>query len=109
MFGTGQSNEIAVFKDRIEIYNPGSFPTGITPEIFIQGNSRPVRRNPLITRILYYSKDMESFATGLKRIYTVCKEINYGIFVFEQNANIQSVNIHNEINDLHYESVNVVL
>ena len=35
MFGTGQSNEIAVFKDRIEIYNPGPFPNGVTPETFI--------------------------------------------------------------------------
>jgi len=63
-----------VFKDRIEIYNPGPFPTGVTPEIFIKGNSRPVKRNPLITRTLYYSKDMESFATGLKRIYTACEK-----------------------------------
>lgn len=32
------------------------------------GNQRPIRRNPLIARTLYYSKDMESFATGLKSI-----------------------------------------
>ncbi len=36
------------------------------------GNQRPIRRNPLIARTLYYSKDMESFATGLKRIKDVC-------------------------------------
>ena len=85
MFGSGQSNEVAVFKDRIEIYNPGPFPTGVTPEVFIEGNSRPVRRNPLITRTLYYSKDMESFATGLKRIYTACKEAGCRV-EFEQQA-----------------------
>ena len=58
-------------------------PAGLTPEIFINGKSRPVRRNPLITRTLYYSKDMESFATGLKRISVVCR--NAGCKVeFEQ-------------------------
>lgn len=36
------------------------------------GNQRPIRRNPLIARTLYYSKDMESFATGLKRIKDAC-------------------------------------
>lgn len=38
-----------------------------------EGNMAPVRRNPLITRTLYYSKDMESFATGLKRIHDLCE------------------------------------
>lgn len=73
MFEGGQSNEIAIFKNRIEIYNPGPFPANKTPESYLQGNQRPVRRNPLIARTLYYSKDMESFATGLKRIKDVCE------------------------------------
>jgi len=72
MFECGQSNEIAIFKNRIEIYNPGAFPADKTPESYVSGNQRPIRRNPLITRTLYYSKDMESFATGLKRIKNAC-------------------------------------
>ena len=32
----------------------------------------PIRRNPKIARILYYSKDIESFGTGLKRIADAC-------------------------------------
>ena len=46
------------------------------PEDFISGDERPVRRNPLITSILYYSKDVESFGTGLKRIADACNEAN---------------------------------
>ena len=72
MFDSGQSNEITIFKNRIEIYNPGPFPTNKTPESYVIGNQRPIRRNPLIARTLYYSKDMESFATGLKRIKNAC-------------------------------------
>lgn len=67
-YSTGQSNEVAIYKDRIEIYNPGHFPDGYEPKDFIENPERPVRRNPRIARILYYSKDIESFGTGLKRI-----------------------------------------
>ena len=72
-------------KNRIEIYNPGAFPSGPTPEIFIEGKSRPIRRNPLIARTFYYSKDMESFATGLKRISAACTEAGCKV-EFEQQA-----------------------
>lgn len=69
---SGQSVEVAIYRSFIEIYSPGNFPKGVTPEQFINEIRKPIRRNPLITRTLYYSKDMESFATGLKRIQDVC-------------------------------------
>ena len=71
-YSTGQSNEVAIYKDRIEIYNPGAFPEGFEPQDFIDRPERPIRRNPKIARILYYSKDIESFGTGLKRIAEAC-------------------------------------
>jgi ATP-dependent DNA helicase RecG len=72
-YSTGQSNEVAIYKDRIEIYNPGAFPEGFEPQDFIERPERPIRRNPKIARILYYSKDIESFGTGLKRIADACE------------------------------------
>lgn len=71
-----QSVEVAVFKSRIEIYNYGAFPEQVSPEQFVSGNERPIRRNPLICKTLYFSKDMETFATGLKRISDYCTEAN---------------------------------
>ena len=65
---------MAIYKDRIEIYNPGAFPEGREPQDFIDNPQRPIRRNPKIARALYYSKDIESFGTGLKRIAEVCQE-----------------------------------
>ena len=73
-YASGESNEVAIYKDRVEIYNPGAFPDGYDPQYFIEQPSRPIRRNPLIARTLYYSKDIESFGTGLKRIADVCEE-----------------------------------
>jgi len=69
-----KGNEICLFRDRIEIYNPGSFPEGLTPKDFIKGEERSVLRNPLIAEIFYYSKDIEKFGTGLKRIYDECRD-----------------------------------
>ena len=71
---SAQSVEVAIYKSFIEIYSPGKFPNHVTPEQFITEVRKPIRRNPLITRTLYYSKDMESFATGLKRIHDACRE-----------------------------------
>ena len=69
-----QAVEVAIYRSYIEIYSPGNFPDHVSPEQFISEERKPIRRNPLITRTLYYSKDMESFATGLKRIYDACTE-----------------------------------
>ena len=71
-YGTGQNNEVSIYKDRVEIYNPGTFPAGYEPEDFISGRERPIRRNPLIAQTLYYSRNVESFGTGLKRIADAC-------------------------------------
>ena len=64
---------MAIYKDRVEIYNPGTFPEGLEPRDYIERVERPIRRNPKIARILYYSKDIESFGTGLKRIADACE------------------------------------
>lgn len=74
LYNNNQCNEIDIFKDRIEIHTTGGFPKGHTPEEFLDGTKKAVRRNKLITGVLYYSKDMETFATGLKRIKDLCED-----------------------------------
>ena len=74
LYDNNQCNEIDVFKNRIEIHTTGGFPKGHNPEEFLEGNKKAIRRNKLITGVLYYSDDMETFATGLKRIKDLCNE-----------------------------------
>ena len=74
-YSSGESNEVAIYKNRIEIYNPGTFPEGLEPQDYIERVERPIRRNPKIARILYYSKDIESFGTGLRRIAEACEKV----------------------------------
>ena len=63
--------------NRIEIHTTGGFPKGHTPEELLDGNKKAIRRNKLITGVLYYSYDMETFATGLKWIKDLCDEAAY--------------------------------
>lgn len=69
-----QAVDISIYKSFIDVYSPGVFPQNLEPERFIREIVRPPRRNPLITKTLYYSKDMEALATGFKRIDSECSE-----------------------------------
>ena len=73
LYTSSQNNEITIYSNRIEIYNPGTFPEGLTPQDFIEGYERSVKRNPLLAQLMYYTKDIESFGTGLKRITKACE------------------------------------
>ncbi len=76
-----EANKISIFQNRVEIWNPGNFPEGMTPEDYIKGEEESVLRNPLIARILYYSRDIEKWGSGLKRMYDECNskgvEVNF--------------------------------
>ena len=74
LYTSSQNNEITIFSNRIEIYNPGTFPEGHTPQDFIEGEERSIKRNPMLAQLMYYTKDIESFGTGLKRIALACEE-----------------------------------
>ena len=71
-YSNPKGNEVAIFKDRIEIYNPGNFPEEIEPEDFFSGKEHSVLRNPLIAETMYKSKDIERWGSGIKRIHEEC-------------------------------------
>lgn len=71
-YANPKGNEVAIFKDRVDIYNPGVFPDELSPEDFIKGDGYSILRNPLIAETMYMSVDIEKWASGLKRIYDEC-------------------------------------
>jgi ATP-dependent DNA helicase RecG len=73
-FADPKGNEVAIFKDRIEIYNPGRFPDDYAPDDFIRGEEHSVLRNPLVANAFYLTSDIERWGSGLKRIYDACRE-----------------------------------
>ncbi len=73
-YANPKGNEAAIFKDRVEIYNPGQFPEEIEPEDFIKGKGHSILRNPLIAETMFRSEDIEKLASGIKRIYEECQK-----------------------------------
>jgi len=71
-YKSSQNNTISIYSNRVEIYNPGTFPDGLSPEDFIDGSELSIKRNPLLAQLMYYVKDIEGFGTGLKRITDAC-------------------------------------
>ena len=63
------------YEDRVEICNPGRFPTGVTPEnIKTLHSSKP--RNLHIAQVMYKAAYLEGWGTGIKRMIDVCKAHN---------------------------------
>jgi len=75
-FNNPSGNELAIYRNRIEIYNPGQFPHDHSPEEFIKGREKSIARNPLIADTFYYAKDIERWGSGFKRIVDECKTAN---------------------------------
>lgn len=71
-FYNPKTNEIAIYRDRIEIYNPGQFPFDHDPDEFISGHGKSYPRNPLIAEAFYLAKDIERWGSGLRRIKEEC-------------------------------------
>ena len=69
-----KSNEIAIYPDRVEIYNPGKFPKEYSINDYLLGKGKSILRNPGIAQILYYFDYIENWGSGLRRINEYCKK-----------------------------------
>ena len=95
-------HEIDIHPDRIAIYNPGSFPDGLSPEDFKLKNISSKIRNELICNALYKCGDVESWSTGLRKVFDLCNEQSTKIsyekeydgfwFFFKRNVTINDTN-----------------
>lgn len=87
-YNTNTTHEIAITPNRVSVYNPGNFPYGATPEDYVYRNLRSVTINPLIANTLYISKNIESWGTGIKRVYDLCSKSNVKVSFENENLGI---------------------
>ncbi|MBQ6335262.1 MAG: putative DNA binding domain-containing protein [Erysipelotrichaceae bacterium] len=105
-------HEIAIFSNRISICNPGSFANDFEPIDFYTRDIRSYLRNEVIARTLYLCKDVETFGSGIRKIYTLCNEAKVAVSYineetaftiefsrFDRNISPENGVINGEIND----------
>ncbi len=106
-------HEIDIHPGRISIYNPGSFPDGLTPEDFRARNISSRIRNEIICNVLFRCGEVESWSTGLRKVFDLCEEDHVKIsyekeydgfwffFIRNDTRNVtENVTRNSSINDL---------
>jgi ATP-dependent DNA helicase RecG len=64
--------QVIVYADRVEVWNPGELPPGLTPEL-LRAPHGPIPRNPLIAEPLFRVKYVEKAGTGITDMIAECR------------------------------------
>jgi ATP-dependent DNA helicase RecG len=75
--------QVFVFADRIEVWNPGELPPGLTPELLRKPHG-PIPQNPLIAEPLFRVKYIEKAGTGTTDMIADCRKAGLPEPDFEQ-------------------------
>ena len=82
----GSSVSIAIYDDRVEIRNTGTFPADLPIERLMQEHdSKP--QNPIIANVLYKSKILESWGRGIGTMVNECKRVGLPAPEFNTDGN----------------------
>ena len=77
--------QVIVFSDRVEVWNPGELPPGLTPELLRLPHG-PVPRNPLIAEPLFRVQYIEKAGTGTTDMIADCRDAGLPEPDFEQRG-----------------------
>ncbi len=77
--------QVIVFSDRMEVWNPGELPPGLTPDRLREPHG-PMPRNPLIAEPLYRIKYVEKAGTGTTDMIADCRNAGLPEPDFEQRG-----------------------
>jgi len=84
-YTSNASVQVMMFADRIEVWNPGRLPQGLTPEqLSMPHSSDPP--NPFIARPLYLAHYIENIGTGTVDVIQLCRESHLPVPKFEQRG-----------------------
>lgn len=89
----GSSVGIAIYDDRVEIENSGTFPPDMTMEKLLSGhNSEP--QNLIIANVLYKSEVLESWGRGIGLMISECRRVKIPDPEFHTDGNCVWVVFH---------------
>ena len=77
--------QVMVFSDRLEVWNPGQLPPGLTPE-WLRAPHSSIPKNPLIADPLFLAHYIEKAGTGSLDMIRLCRESGLPEPDFEQRG-----------------------
>ena len=84
------SVEVMLFKDRLEVWNPGQLPAGLTPAKLKEAhNSLPP--NPTLANSVYLAGYIERVGTGTTEVVEVCKNAGLKTPEFIQEEDFRAI------------------
>ena len=97
-YTSNASVQIMLFNDRLEIWNPGQLPYGLTVEM-LKTNHSSLPTNPLLARPMYLYGAIEQMGTGTEMIISTCLEQGLKAPDFEQKENFKVIFGRNVVED----------
>lgn len=67
------SVQVMLFKDRLEVWNPGILPIGLTVEKLAKSH-QSIPANPLLANPMYLAGSIERLGTGTRDIISMCED-----------------------------------
>lgn len=102
---SGSSVSIAIYDDRVEVTNTGTFPADLPVERLMQEHdSKP--QNPIIANVLYKSKILESWGRGIGTMVDECKRVGLPAPEFKTDGNFVTVVFNYNRNGVNLQLVN---
>lgn len=80
----GSSISVAIYSNRLEVWNCGALPHGISSQN-IKTLNKSIPRNPKIAKVLYYRQVVESWGRGIELILNECVKAGHPEPFFAQD------------------------
>ena len=87
-YTSSASVQVMLFKNRLEIWNPGQLPYGLTTEM-LKTHHRSQPANPLLATPMYLYGSIEQMGTGTEMIVRMCKKYGLQTPEFQQSEIFQ--------------------
>ncbi|MCD8207031.1 MAG: DUF4062 domain-containing protein [Bacteroidales bacterium] len=89
-YTSNASVQVMLFQDRLEIWNPGTLPYGLTVQK-LQGPHKSLPANPLLADPMYWNGYIEKIGTGTEDIISKCREYGLKAPEFHQEEDFRVV------------------
>jgi predicted HTH transcriptional regulator len=89
-YTSNASVQVMLFKDRLEILNPGTLPYGLTVQK-LHGPHKSLPTNPLLADPMYWSGYIEKVGTGTEDIINQCEKYGLKTPEFQQDEDFKVI------------------